>query len=304
MKLQTIIQYTFICLLTLPALLSCNIDSYYQNSDADNIINEKVDNLFLNGFDMNLEQIYVMSSKNTIPYIDRPIDSCFKSKINTVNISNFIHYGPDDLIHTNDDNNVLTCLTKNENWNISKLLAYYDTTYVEHGFGDNYFLTTNISEHTYNLIKCTNQYTYREYIIPFRIGDIYVHRGHDNHVFNVFCVDIKNNNSYRSSLYMEILTDENGIGVHHNGKYIYFDTNYQYKVSYQVTTPLTSNEVKNEIANGNYTLYLWNGMTTFKIGNNLYITRYNSYVYVGEVNANGSIMNFEQRYYRLKFKIK
>ena len=81
------------------------------------------------------------------------------------------------------------------------------------------------------------------------------------------------------------------------------DTNPIVTLSRQISQPLTGDQVKLEIAKGNYTLYLYNGLTTYKIGDNLYIPRYGSYVYVGTVNTNGMIINLESKYYRFKFKI-
>ena len=73
--------------------------------------------------------------------------------------------------------------------------------------------------------------------------------------------------------------------------------------SYSFTAPLTGEQVKSEIAKGNYQLYLFSGSTVYKIGENLYIPRYNSYVYVGTTNQNGMINGYTKLNYRLKFKI-
>jgi hypothetical protein len=114
--------------------------------------------------------------------------------------------------------------------------------------------------------------------------------------------NIINSTVYKSNLYFEIVT-KNGYGLFNNDQTIYLDTNPIITFSRQITPPLTADQVKLEIEKGNYTLYLYNGITTYRIGDNLYIPRFSSYVYVGTVNTNGMIINLESRYYRFKFKV-
>jgi len=254
----------------------------------------KMDKMFINGFNLRLEQIYVMSNSSSIPIIDKPLDSLFTNKNSILDIG-FSAYG------SSSQTNLFPALSKGENWNVCKMTTVHDTTYIEHGYGNNYTLTMQVKKRVYNIINCYNQYRDRHFAIEINIGDQYTERGHDNHSFMVMPIDSANNAS-QSNLHMSILT-EGGNGLFGNEQYVYFDTNLVYKVSYQTSTPLSSIEAKYEIGRGNYTLYTWNGLTTYKIGENLYIPRYGSYVYVGTTNTNGAIINLKSTYYRFKFRI-
>lgn len=288
--------------------ISC---SKTQNEPVDNT--SSMDKLFISGFDMTLDQIYVMNMKQTIPYLDTPSDSCFKSSSNTVTINNFVVIGnldtsnianPDTYLSDERDwIKVLTGLTRGEVWTIGKIQTRYDTTYVEHGYGSDYFITMHIAPRHFTIIKCINQYTTREYVVSIKIGDLYVQRGHDNHVFNVNYIDSTTNSASRTNLYFEVLT-KGGYGLFNNNKTIYFDTNLIAQVAYQMTAPLTGSQVQVEINKGNYKLYLWNKLTTYRIGDNLYIPRYNSYIYIGCINTNGAVISLKTTYYRFKFSIR
>lgn len=270
-------------------LISCS--SYVDESPVDNL--SKLDKLFINGFALELEQIYIMNGENVLPYLDSPKDSAFKNGVSVINFNEFTSY------NTNRDT-ILKQIKRHENWNIDKMKTVYDTTYIEHGYGSSYFVTTMISRSTYNSVNCSNQYGNRNFLINIKIADICSYRGNDNHFFMI--QNIINSTVYKSNLYFEIVT-KNGYGLFNNDQTIYLDTNPIITFSRQITPPLTADQVKLEIANGNYSLYLYNGMTTYRIGDNLYIPRFSSYVYVGTVNTNGMIINLESRYYRFKFKV-
>lgn len=270
-------------------LISCS--SYVDENPIDNL--SKLDKLFINGFALELEQIYIMNGENVLPYLDSPKDSAFKNGVSVINFNEFTSY------NTNRDT-ILKQIKRHENWNIDKMKTVYDTTYIEHGYGSSYFVTTMISRSTFNSVNCSNQYGNRNFLINIKIADIYSYRGNDNHFFMI--QNIINSTVYKSNLYFEIVT-KNGYGLFNNDQTIYLDTNPIITFSRQITPPLTADQVKLEIANGNYTLYLYNGMTTYRIGDNLYIPRFSSYVYVGTVNTNGMIINLKSRYYRFKFKV-
>ena len=278
-----------ILLLLLSILVGCN--GYIDKNPIDNLT--KMDKMFMNGFSMELEQVYIMNGENVLPYLDTPKDSAFKSGFSKITLNDFIDY---DV----QKDTILRTVVKNETWNISSMKTVYDTTYIEHGYGSTYFVTMMISSGTYNMLTCSNQYENRNFLIGVKIGDIYSYRGNDNHFFMI--KNLKDNTIYQTNLYFEILT-KNGYGLFGNDKYIYMDTNPIVTFSRQISQPLTGDQVKLEIAKGNYTFYLYNGLTTYKIGDNLYIPRYGSYVYVGTVNTNGMIINLESKYYRFKFKI-
>jgi hypothetical protein len=270
-------------------LISCS--SYVDENPIDNF--SKLDKLFINGFALELEQIYIMNGENVLPYLDSPKDSAFKNGVSVINFNEFTSY------NTNRDT-ILKQIKRHENWNVDKMKTVYDTTYIEHGYGSSYFVTTMISRSTYNSVNCSNQYGNRNFLINIKIADIYSYRGNDNHFFMI--QNIINSTVYKSNLYFEIVT-KNGYGLFNNDQTIYLDTNPIITFSRQITPPLTADQVKLEIEKGNYTLYLYNGITTYRIGDNLYIPRFSSYVYVGTVNTNGMIINLESRYYRFKFKV-
>lgn len=249
----------------------------------------EMDKMFISGFNMSLEQVYVMNGENTIPYLDTPKDSAFKNNNFNMNISDFVSFDANKT-------EILTLISKNEIWNISKMETISKTIYVEHGYGDNYFITETKINNTYNTIDISN----KKFAIKIKIDNIYNQRGHDNHSFNIY--NIVDNEIYQSNLYMEVLT-KNGNGLFDKERYVYLDTNPIFTLVRQITPPLTADKVKEEIANGNYELYLYDGKTTYKIGNNLYIPRFNNYVYIGTMNINGMIINYDSRYYRFKFRI-
>lgn len=125
----------------------------------------EMDNLFLSGFSMSLEQVYVMSSTNTIPCLDTPADSCFKDTVKSVTINNFV---------TNLDRiNMLTCLSKNEVWNVSKLRTYLDTVYIDRGSEISYYTKkTNITQFNRN-----NNFIKQSYNTSVYINNVYNLRG-------------------------------------------------------------------------------------------------------------------------------
>lgn len=283
------IKYQWLLLILL--LFSCN-----KNEDNNYGVKENlsdIDKLFINGGSIKLCQIYVMAGVNTIPYLDIPKDSLFKNNV-CIDIDKFAYISKDSSI------DILKGIVKNEVWIIDKMKNTSKTVYVEHGFGSTYCITKSIINESYNTIKCHNNYGDKYYAIKIDIGSPYNYRGHDNYSFNFNYVDNINGIGYNTNLNFEILT-KNGVGLF--GKELYLDTNPVFNIRYQLSNPLTSNEVKNKILNGEYTLYLYKGLTTYNIDGNLYIPRYNGYVYIGNVNTNGMVTNIIGKYYRFKFII-
>lgn len=246
-----------------------------------------MDALFTNGFNMKLEQVYVISVNNVV------LDTLFVGGTNVVDITDFKSYN-----NTNDTSYyqpMFTALSKNETWQISKHVVERYTTTNDLGVGMTTYSYTTPQIFQYNTITCDNTYTNRKFIIGYCPGVPILQFPTDYRGFGVMNYPITNNDNYISTnLYMV---------SHENNGYIYFDTNSIVKMSYQVTKPLTGDEVKLEISKGNYTLYIYNNRTTYKIGNNLYIPRYNSYVYFACVAGNGTITSYSNTFYRLKFKI-
>jgi hypothetical protein len=255
-----------------------------------------LDKLFMNGFKLQLEQVYIMSNPALIPYVDKPTDSCFKSNT-IIDIDKFYEYSDSAF-------KVFPIICKKEIWNFSSLKTQYDTTYQDLSYGPHYLIRMNVNETTYNIVTRENGYQKTKLLFPIQIGNPYNLHGYDSHVIGVYTYDslkYKPNNTFKTNLHFKVVTNFKGMGIFSD--YLYFDSNALMDLSISLTTPLTGIEVEKEIANGNYTLYLYNKMTTYKIGNNLYIPRYNSYVYVGCVNTNGRISISDVHYYRFKFKI-
>ncbi len=254
-----------------------------------------LDNLFINGFQMKLEQIYVMNDQNSVPFYDTPVDSLFNQP-NT--ISNLPNYHYDNY----DGNYILYSLKQGEVWNVSKMYQDSIVEYIEHGFGSDYTITKQVRYCDYNLINCKNEYVDRRFYFPIKLNDIYNYRGHDNHVLNIKVLDEKGK-LLDSNLKFDILTKDGNALFDKN--WIYFDTNKQYNIGYTISAPLTSNQVKQIINSGTgFELYIQNGITYYKINENLYIPRYgDSYVYAGTTNQNGMLNYYVCSYYRLKFKI-
>ena len=280
-------NYFIYVVLLLTVFLSCD------NNNYDVVIDQhsKLDKMFIDGFDMKLEQVYLMNGEHTIPFLDKPKDSAFKQGVNTISITEFTDYGTS----TNRDT-LLKRIVRDEQWSITPMHKTTDTIHYETGFGSNYTVRMVTINHTNNFIIRGD----KVFSINIKIDNNYNYRGNDNHLFMV--ENIRNNTVYKSNLYFEVLTKD-GLALFHDGKYIYFDTSNIFTFSRLLTPPLTADKVREEIANGNYTLYLYNGMTTYKIGDNLYIPRFNSYIYVGTINTNGMVINLESKYYRFKFRI-
>ena len=260
---------------------------------CDNMLDEilkpkyKIDKLFVNGFNMQLEQVYVISVNNVI------LDTLFKGGTTVVDINDFTSLN-NTVVETYYQP-MLLALSKDEIWRVSKhIVENYNTT-ENLSVGTTIYTYTHPHTYQYNTVTCDNDYTNRKFIIGFipevsPLGLPPEYRG-----FRMINDSLNKGDNYISSNLWPVSNEKNG--------YIYFDTNNIVKMTYQVSKPLTGDEVKSEIAKGNYTLYLYNNLTTYKIGDNLYIPRYNSYVYIACVAGNGGIMSYSNTYYRLIFKV-
>lgn len=92
--------------------------------------------------------------------------------------------------------------------------------------------------------------------------------------------------------------------VNWNGnKELRFKTNKLNKVSFNLNLPLKSDDVQRRIDNGDYQTYITNGRTYYLIDNNLYMTRYNSYVYVGSIYGFSGITSMTTMCYEFIFEI-
>jgi len=270
-----------LCLL----LSSCdNLFLFEQNKKKENSTGQyelrPLDKLFLNGFQMELEQVYIMNQPNS----DNYVDYCFKNGNEVVNLLNYQTTSYTDAF-------LLYDLSQGDVWKISKMVKIPNNYTIEHGYGSSYF-TSEVND------TITKNYWYIKsditFFVQYIVGDIYTYRHPDDHVFQV---NLYNNGTEQATnLVLEVIKE-------FDGQYLWLQTNNQYSITYSLTAPLTGDQVKNEIAKGNYQLYLFNGLTAYEIGGNLYIPRFNSYVYVGTINSNGMINGYANLYYRLKFKI-
>lgn len=235
-----------------------------------------------------------MNNENQIPCLDNPKDSMFKNNKELINLTNFFAYSNDSV-----NKLILTHLKNKQIWEISKNFTKKQDIYIEHGYSSSYFITKVNNKTNYSIIYIKDDLYNRAFKINLSIGGLYNYRGNDNYSFELELIDsliIK-----KTNLNLEVLTDFNGNGIF--GNYIYLDTPKKYSFLRQVDEPLTAERVREEISKGNYELYIYDGYTTYKIGNNLYIPRYNSYVYIGTININGMVINLKNEYYRFKFKI-
>ena len=292
-----------VCILFLSLFTSC-----IEHQDCDRPVEcnlSPLDKLFISGFQMELVQIYIMPGRSSIPIFDTPVDSLFRGNISMVNLLN---YQTTEFI----GRHILYGLVPGEIWDISEMSYIYHIIRWEQGFGSSYRIVEMVSTTPVTNIRITNPFTERELLTHIRIGNIYNHRGRDNHIMNIFYISTQANvvdgeivsieqERHHTNLWLTVLT-ELGNGLF-NGNYIYFDTNAQVQMSQRVTAPLTSDQVRIQIELGNYELYLWNGIVTFRIGYNLYVPRFNGFVYVGTVNQVGMIHGFYSFYYRLKFRV-
>lgn len=292
MKLKYFSSILFLC----SYLLSCT-DSYEIdiNNNRNNTKVSKLDELFTHGFHMELKQIYIMSSENTIPILDTPADSCFRGGNVVVNLPN---YQTTDYINEY----ILYGLTRYEKWEVHKMEYEYDTIYWENGFGNSYQLVESIRRIPITIITADNPYTRRNFVTNIKINNNYNYRGHDNHILTIANYSTKDKELTKTNLNLTILV-ENGNGLF-DENHIYFDTNAQVNMTQIISAPLTSNQVKVEISKGNYEIFPKDGIMYYKIGENLYLPRYgDSYIYAGSTSNMGMIGGYTRYYYRFKFRI-
>jgi hypothetical protein len=256
------------------------------------------DKLLINGMTARLEQIYLMPGKNTIPIYDEPVAELFENENSFVNL----------IFQTTEYKGdcIMSGLYKGEEWTFSFYEIKGDVVAIEHGYGTNYWVQENVTTYYYELIESNNPYSPRIFVTNYDPGNfIYRYRGHDNILFGIKSYTVEDK-WVETNLALEVLT-KNGNALFEDG-YFYMDTNGIYELGQRYTEPLTGAQVARIIQNGtagiDYEIYFYNGHTTYKIGDNLYIpTIGNTYKYVGTTNQNGMINYYTYKYYRLKFKI-
>jgi hypothetical protein len=243
-----------------------------------------LDTLFINGFKMELEQVFIMSKTNTDEYVDY----CFKDGTEVVNLLNF------ETVDYTNNGFLLYDLTKGMEWVVSEMIKTPCGYDIENGYSSTYFVVEYADSTSNNIIHVKPDITL---ITQYSLDrSIYTHRNKDNRILPI---KKYNNNKKQedTNLLFEIIKE-------FDKKYLWLQTNDIFSISYSLTAPLTGEQVKREIRKGNFELYLFRGLTTYKIGNNLYIpTRGDTYTYFYTINSNGMINNYHNLYYRLKFKI-
>jgi hypothetical protein len=254
--------------------------------------------LLLKGFSAQLEQIYVMSSINTIPFLDKPADVLFYDGHDVVN------FGFQTTKYTNDF--VLQGLKRGEKWTFQHLWGETENTYYEHGYGSSYFITSTSITPQYISIVSNNKQAGVDFLSLFYPDGVYNYRGADNVTFSILTPS--NNSEWEeTNLKLTVLTDLGKVALFES-PYFYMDTNPQYYLQHYVDYPLTGSKVKEIIENGiegvDWELYPRNGKTYYKIGVNLYTPTFgNTYKYEGSINQAGMPSSFSRVYYRFKFKI-
>jgi hypothetical protein len=256
--------------------------------------------LLIDGMSAKLEQIYLMPNDGTvvIPIVAKPAAELLDNDESVVNL----------IFQTTEYINdyIMSGLHKGEIWHFSFEEVKGESSYYELGYGSTYMVMENAgSSSYYEIIESDNPYSPRLFISEWNPGSLYNYRGHDNIIFSINSHIILNEWAY-TNLKLEVLTRD-GNALFDDG-YFYLDTNSHYELAYRYTPPLTGTQVAQTVQNGvegvDYELYLWRGLTTYKIGENLYIpTIGGTYKYIASSNQNGMPGYIKGQYYRLKFKI-
>jgi hypothetical protein len=111
--------------------------------------------LWQKGCTFQIEQIYLMPHKETIPILDKPVDTLFKNGRTIVNIGSYTSkYDP--------YNYVLDAIVLHEKWEFKNITKESDNiVYIEHGFGSNYFLSYVVDKQETEYIISDNPYVNR-----------------------------------------------------------------------------------------------------------------------------------------------
>jgi len=285
-------------ILLLIGVSSCQPEKYDERYDNEKKLS-KLETYFKNGFTMQLEQIYIMSGKNSIPFFDEPIVELFTNNQQVVNLPGFRTYDNYEMI--------LCGLQKGDKWSFSKMDFVSKTTYIESGWGGTYLLRSYTINTPYNVITSDNPYNSLNFVTTIDLNGVNQRDG-DDYLMKIQSYHNSKEEYLLSNLVLTVVTDvrqrkDNGI----IDGYVYFDTNAQVSLGYVVTQPLTGTQVKQIVNSGSgFELYQWKGYNCIKIGTNLYIPSIgDTYRYIGTTNENGliDVSGYYRVYYRLKFKI-
>lgn len=250
-----------------------------EDNSKDNTTNEsnlsELDLLFENGFTLKLEQIYAYSKVGS-EYL--PLDSVFKDHQTITTLPNYAVLNTNILI-MND-------MIKGESWIFDEPVKEYHYILMNE-FSPNTWIDT--IETRYTPLHRINSVNNKNYKITYLKDDnIYINYKPKIQFFT------------EDDEYTNLVIEK----IEYSSKELLFITNKQYVLNQSIFPPLTSNQVKIEISKGNYELYLKDGNTYYKIGENLYVPSLNGdYIYVGSTNNNGQISGYSQVQYYLKFKL-
>lgn len=236
-----------------------------------------LDLLFSNEFSMSLEQVYACVKVGS-SY--QPIDSVFRDNQTIAILPNYAISGTKTLIM--DD------MVKGETWVFGKPIENEYEVIIDNG---------GVNDPTFSY-KVKTKYTPLKRYSPCMNEDFRITYYPDDGIYGKFQPKIKffTSNDEYTNLVIEQIT--------HTGTELVLKTNSQYILNQNIFPPLTSQQVRIEIANRNYSLYLQNGNTYYKIGENLYKPSFNGgYVYVGSTNSNGLMNTYYNVQYYLKFKL-
>ncbi|MDR1593918.1 MAG: hypothetical protein LBS43_05465 [Prevotellaceae bacterium] len=255
----------------------------------------KFEKYLIDGCKVKIEQIYLMPGAHTIPNLDEPVDELFKPGQTLVNLGfQTLNYQNDYILNGLEQGEVWSC-----DFNSDTTIIYYEL-----GYGSTYQVMERTDVNYYEIITCDSKYGPRLFAAEWRPDNPYNYRGRENITFNI--QTYHNNKWEQTNLKLTVLTFS-GKALFESEDYFYMDTNGIYELGQFITAPLTGSQVAQIIQNGtegvDYELYLSNGYTTYKIGENFYIpTIFNTYKYVGTTNQNGMINGYTYHYYRFKFR--
>lgn len=262
--------------------VSCH-DFWFQEIDVEN--NNKnytdkenlsdLDLLFENGFKLKLQQIYA-NIKIADNY--QALDSVFKDNQTIAILPNYAISNTNILI-MND-------MVMGETWIFDKPVREY-----------HYKLMNEFSPNAW-VDTIETKYIPLNIINPIKKKSLKITYNNDSDVYANFKPKV-NFFTVRDE-YINMVIEK----IEYYSKTFVLKTNPQYVLNQSIFPPLTSNQVKIEISKGNYELYLKNGNTHFKIGENLYMpSLHNDYIYVGSTNDNGHINSYSQVQYHIKFNL-
>lgn len=269
--------------------------------------------LIQEGRSLQLEEVYVCESENTVPMLISPIDALFEGKEDSILDLAAYQASYDSY---NIQNAVLAALQKGEVWELG-MYTREKTTIIEHGYGSSYSYAVATETYEYLTIKAKNDYVDRNLMSPIHAfgSGIYNYRGRDNYTFRIYSYNYSYNGYQLTNLIFTVLTDLRGSATELKPGYIFLETNGVNRINRYISPPLTGSAAKRIIEGGKegvdyelWTYYFNYGsdltMVVYNINGNLYTPTFgDTYKYVGSTNQTGMLSYYEGYFYRLKFKI-